>query len=77
MDVLCADAVSMPELDGHGRGLKQAIGKDATEDFAAACNINTSDGTQHFVCLTGVAAGKCRSQSQGAFGNDCALSCLI
>ena len=31
MDVLYADAVSMPELDGHGRGLKEAIGKDATD----------------------------------------------
>lgn len=50
MDVLYADAVSMPQLDGHGRGLKEAIGKDATDvccfqaidSLALVCDSSTN-----------------------------------
>ena len=44
---------------------------------AAECNINVNDGTRYFICLSGVAAGGCRSQAQGTFGSACSRSCVI
>ena len=44
---------------------------------ATACDININDGTRYFICLSGDAAGGCRSQELGTFSSDCTSSCVI
>lgn len=56
-------------------GAECSPGQAATS--ANECNIDITDGTRYFVCLSGVAAGGCRTQSQGTFGSACTRSCVI
>lgn len=48
-----------------------------TQASAVACDININDGTNYFICLSGDAAGGCRSQELGTFSSDCTSSCVI
>ncbi|KAL3152736.1 hypothetical protein ABBQ38_012327 [Trebouxia sp. C0009 RCD-2024] len=64
----------------HRRNLKDNViecssGERATA--AAECDINVTDGTNYFICLSGMSAGGCRAQAQGTFGSDCTRSCVI
>ncbi|DBA70585.1 TPA: hypothetical protein ACH3X2_011974 [Trebouxia sp. C0005] len=76
-----ADTAGMSALS-HGRNLKQAIEcSDAQKQASVtACGLDpsySSDGLHYFICLSGDAAGGCRSQEEGTFSSDCTSSCVI
>ncbi|KAL0027380.1 hypothetical protein WJX79_006480 [Trebouxia sp. C0005] len=75
------DTAGMSALS-HGRNLKQAIEcSDAQKQASVtACGLDpsySSDGLHYFICLSGDAAGGCRSQEEGTFSSDCTSSCVI
>ncbi|KAL0052125.1 hypothetical protein WJX82_008316 [Trebouxia sp. C0006] len=61
----------------HSRRLLTECSDAQTQASAVACDININDGTNYFICLSGDAAGGCRSQELGTFSSDCTSSCVI